>query len=97
MRAAAARAAAERPRRARDPVRAAPARPGTRTLAGAGAVSHNHDGAEILVVEDDQETRLVLARELAGAGYRVVEADDARTALERFAARRPALPGASPA
>jgi two-component system KDP operon response regulator KdpE len=54
-------------------------------------VTADRGGAEILVVEDDPPTRLVLARELAGAGYRVVEAEDARTALERFAARRPAL------
>jgi two-component system KDP operon response regulator KdpE len=51
----------------------------------------DRDGAEILVVEDDRPTRLVLARELAGAGFRVTQAEDARTALERFAARRPAL------
>jgi two-component system KDP operon response regulator KdpE len=54
-------------------------------------MSATREGAEILVVEDDRETRLVLARELAGAGFRVVEAEDARAALERFAARRPAL------
>ncbi|HYO41749.1 MAG TPA: response regulator transcription factor [Candidatus Limnocylindrales bacterium] len=54
-------------------------------------MSPERDGAEILVVEDDRETRAVLARELGGAGFRVVEAEDARTALERFAARRPAL------
>ena len=45
----------------------------------------------VLVVEDDAATRVVLARELAAAGYRVIEAEDARTALERFAARRPDL------
>ncbi len=50
-----------------------------------------HDGAVILVIEDDGATRQVLARELTGAGYRVVEADDARSGLERFAARRPDL------
>ena len=49
------------------------------------------DGAVILVIEDDGATREVLARELAGAGYRVVEAEDARTGLERFAVRRPDL------
>ena len=48
-------------------------------------------GAEILVIEDDRPTRLVLARELAAAGYRVVQAEDARAGLERFAARRPDL------
>ena len=33
----------------------------------------------------------MLARELVAAGYRVVEAEDAATGLERFAARRPDL------
>ena len=49
------------------------------------------EGALVLVIEDDGATREVLARELSGAGYRVVEAVDARTGLERFAARRPDL------
>ncbi len=48
-------------------------------------------GAEILVIEDDRATRLVLGRDLRSAGYRVVDADDARSGLERFAARRPDL------
>jgi len=54
-------------------------------------VSPDRDGAEILVIEDDRPTRLVLARELAAAGYRTVQAEDARSGLERFAARRPDL------
>jgi two-component system, OmpR family, KDP operon response regulator KdpE len=54
-------------------------------------VTAERDGATILVIEDDGATREVLARELASAGYRVVEAEDARTGLERFAARRPDL------
>ena len=41
------------------------------------------------MIEDDPATREVLARELGSAGYRVVEAEDARTGLERFATRRP--------
>jgi len=49
------------------------------------------DGAEILVIEDDVETREVIARELANSGFRVVEAGDARAGLDRFAARRPDL------
>jgi two-component system KDP operon response regulator KdpE len=49
------------------------------------------EGALILVIEDDGATREVLVRELSGAGYRVVGAEDARTGLERFAARRPDL------
>ncbi len=49
------------------------------------------DSVEILVVEDDPATRRVLALELTRAGFRVVEAGDGRTALERFAVRRPDL------
>jgi two-component system KDP operon response regulator KdpE len=48
-------------------------------------------GPTILVVEDDPETRAALVRELAAGGYQVVEAPDGRTALERWAARRPDL------
>ncbi len=48
-------------------------------------------GPTILVVEDDAETRAALVRELASGGYTVVEAPDGRTALERWAARRPDL------
>ena len=54
-------------------------------------MSGEREGASILVIEDDGATRQVLARELSGAGYRVVEAEDARSGLERFAARRPDL------
>ena len=49
------------------------------------------EGALILIVEDDAPTRQVLARELASAGYKVAEAGDGRTAIERFGARRPDL------
>jgi two-component system KDP operon response regulator KdpE len=48
-------------------------------------------GATILVVEDDAETRAALVRELVAGGYAVVEAADGRTALERWAGRRPDL------
>lgn len=50
-----------------------------------------HDGARptVLVVEDDQETRAALVRELSGRGYRVEEAADGRSALLRWEARRP--------
>jgi two-component system KDP operon response regulator KdpE len=54
-------------------------------------VTAERDGAVILVIEDDRATRQVLARELIAAGYRVVEAEDAATGLERFADRRPDL------
>ena len=48
-------------------------------------------GPTVLVVEDDEEARRVLARELVRRGYDVQEAADGRTALERWAARRPDL------
>jgi two-component system KDP operon response regulator KdpE len=46
-------------------------------------------GPTVLVVEDDAETRSALVRELSTGGYDVVEAPDGRTALERWAMRRP--------
>ncbi len=52
---------------------------------------HPGPGPTILVVEDDTETRSALVRELIAGGYGVVEAADGRSALERWAARRPDL------
>ena len=46
-------------------------------------------GPVVLIVEDDDETRAALVRDLATRGYRVVEAEDGRTALRRWEARRP--------
>jgi two-component system KDP operon response regulator KdpE len=46
-------------------------------------------GPTVLIVEDDVETRAALVRELTRRGYRVVEAPDGQTALERWEARRP--------
>jgi two-component system KDP operon response regulator KdpE len=46
-------------------------------------------GVRVLIVEDDDETRHVLARDLASRGYRVEEATDGRSALARWEARRP--------
>lgn len=46
-------------------------------------------GATVLVVEDDDEARAVLVRELGARGYRVQEASDGRSALERWEAGRP--------
>lgn len=46
-------------------------------------------GATVLVVEDDVETRAALTRELRSRGYRVEEAEDGRSALRRWDARRP--------
>ena len=43
----------------------------------------------VLVVEDDHETRAALVRELTARGYRIAEAEDGRTALARWEARRP--------
>jgi len=47
------------------------------------------DGPSVLIIEDDDETRAVLVRELTGRGYRTTEAADGRTALERWEARSP--------
>ncbi len=46
-------------------------------------------GPTVLVVEDDDETRRVVARELTARGYRVEEAADGRSALRRWEERRP--------
>jgi two-component system KDP operon response regulator KdpE len=46
-------------------------------------------GPTVLVIEDDDETRAVLVRELTGRGYRTTEAPDGRSAMERWEARRP--------
>jgi two-component system KDP operon response regulator KdpE len=46
-------------------------------------------GATVLVVEDDDEARAVLVRELGSRGYRIQEAQDGRSALERWEASRP--------
>jgi two-component system KDP operon response regulator KdpE len=48
-------------------------------------------GAEVLLIEDDGEARAAVARVLTARGYRVVEAADGRSGLERWAARRPDL------
>src|SRR3954454_12228467 len=45
--------------------------------------------ATVLVIEDDVEARAALARELTSRGYRVVEAEDGRSGLRRWDARRP--------
>ena len=46
-------------------------------------------GPLVLVIEDEAETRAVLVRELGSRGYRVHEAADGRSALERWEASRP--------
>jgi two-component system KDP operon response regulator KdpE len=52
-------------------------------------VSTAHIGPTVLVVEDDDETRAALVRDLAARGYRVQEAVDGRAALDRWEARHP--------
>ncbi len=48
-------------------------------------------GAAVLLVEDDGATRREVAAFLRGHGFRVVEAGDAATAWDRWAAQRPDL------
>lgn len=47
------------------------------------------EGPSVLVVEDDDETRAALARELTTRGYRVSEARDGHVALRAWESRRP--------
>jgi two-component system KDP operon response regulator KdpE len=47
------------------------------------------NGPTVLVVEDDDETRAALIRELTTRGYRVSEAGDGRTAMSQWESRRP--------
>ncbi|HEY7133179.1 MAG TPA: response regulator transcription factor [Candidatus Limnocylindrales bacterium] len=49
------------------------------------------ESATILLVEDDDETRRVVGRELGARGYRVEEAADGAAALARWERRRPDL------
>jgi two-component system KDP operon response regulator KdpE len=51
------------------------------------AISRNGPG--VLVVEDDEETRAALVRELIARGYRVDVASDGQTAILRWEAKRP--------
>ena len=46
-------------------------------------------GPSVLVVEDDDETRQAVVRDLTSRGYRIEQARDGRSALERWEARRP--------
>jgi len=46
-------------------------------------------GPTVLVVEDDDEQRAVLVRDLRARGYRPSEAVDGRGAIERWESRRP--------
>jgi len=49
------------------------------------------DGPEILLVEDDEPTRRMVAANLGARGYRVTEAPDGESALRRWEQRRPDL------
>lgn len=49
------------------------------------------DQAEILIVDDDEPTREVLVDLLPAAGYRVYEAPDGKSALERLRTHREGL------
>jgi two-component system, OmpR family, KDP operon response regulator KdpE len=46
-------------------------------------------GPTVLVIEDDDETRRVVIRDLTARGYRVEQAPDGRSALQRWETRRP--------
>jgi CheY-like chemotaxis protein len=48
-------------------------------------------GPLVLVVEDFDDTRLMMRRFLESGGYRVVEASDGREAIERASLKRPDL------
>jgi adenylate cyclase len=59
------------------------------------AVLHHLNGGpsrrDILVIEDDEETRRLLASTLADEGWRVIEAEDGREGFKRLRERRPNL------
>jgi adenylate cyclase len=46
---------------------------------------------DILLIEDDEQTRRLLASTLAAEGWRIVEAENGRQGLKRLAQRRPSL------
>jgi two-component system, OmpR family, KDP operon response regulator KdpE len=54
-------------------------------------VSPGSGGATLLVVEDDDETRAALVRELRLRGYQLIEAASGTSALQHWQARRPDL------
>ncbi len=51
----------------------------------------NQSAGPVLVVEDDEHTRMLYARTLEKAGWTVLQAENGRVALERMADARPAL------
>jgi DNA-binding response OmpR family regulator len=60
-------------------------------LAASVAKHLNGAGGEILVVEDDATTRELLTRSLAKEGWKVREAENGRSGLERVAESVPSL------
>jgi adenylate cyclase len=59
------------------------------------AVLHHFNGSpsrrDILVIEDDEGTRRLLASTLAGEGWRIVEAENGREGFKQLGERRPSL------
>lgn len=59
------------------------------------AVLHHLNGSpsrrDILVIEDDEETRRLLASTLGDEGWRIIEAEDGREGFKRLRERRPNL------
>lgn len=53
------------------------------------AASRRDEGPSVLIVEDDDETRRALLRELSTRGYRIDEAADGAAAMRRWEMRRP--------
>ena len=53
------------------------------------AASSSRPGPSVLLVEDDDEARAAIMRDLVARGYRIDAAADGMTALRRWEARRP--------
>ena len=71
-----------------------PAKNGTRASSATGLDSHNSNmqiSQTILVVEDDEDNRLMLKVLLQALGYHVIEATDGREAVETAQRELPGL------
>jgi CheY-like chemotaxis protein len=62
-----------------------------RLLAALGRCASEVPGAEVLVVEDDQPARTLMARALRRAGWVVSDAENGRVALDRMRQHLPAV------